>query len=255
MSLRALVHSYWKHTIVAAMLIGGLGMPVFQALAESSGRDCDSNAVMFCGAGSKAEFQKKVTSGDTKHSAANLQQIFGSRGITLSDFMSSSTVDGFVTRDGAVVVNGEVVATNALSSGRSFMTGSVRSGELWERPTSVSFRSSPLSSWVHMEGGSFKWAIVKSCGNPVRAVPKKKVTPTPTPTPTPTVTIIRTVTPTPIVTVTVLATTTVLPVTGPVSASMSGLGVLGGLGALGLASRAYVRSRRSLVDALKRRKK
>jgi uncharacterized repeat protein (TIGR01451 family) len=100
--------------------------------------------------------------------------IFSHYGISNPDV--DTLVDGTVGRNGNVTVNGQVVATNAVSTGRHFIPGSthVKSINVYERPTSVSFRSSSLPAFVKMENGQFKHAIIKSCGNPVKAVPVKK---------------------------------------------------------------------------------
>ena len=166
-------------------VLGTVLAPGF-AGATSQPRDADSNAIMYNGAYSKTEWANKVKNGDTKNSAANLQKIYYNegRGITSANFTASTTVDGTVFKDGHIEVNGKTVATGAKSVGREYMAGSTKSGSVWERPTSVSFSSISIPAWVSMEGGTFKYAIIKSCGNPVRATAVAKPTPSPTPKPT-----------------------------------------------------------------------
>jgi hypothetical protein len=197
------------------LVVAGLVAPGMAA-AVSQPRDTDANSIMFNGAYSKSEWSSKVANGDTKHSSANLKQIYYNegRGITLANFMSSSTVDGTVFKDGHIEVAGKTVAVGARSVGRSYMAGSTQSGSVWERATSVSFVANSIPAFVNIEGGSFHYAIIKSCGNSVRATstihpaptpaptpkPTPKPTPAPTPAPTlkPTTTPISTPTPTPI---------------------------------------------------------
>jgi hypothetical protein len=156
--------------------------------ADSQPRDANANSVMYNGAYSKGEWLNKVASGDGIHSADDLQQIYYNqgRGITEANFISSATVDGTVFQDGHVEVGGATVAVNALSVGRNYVPGSTVSGSIWQRPTQSVFLSGSIPAFVDMQGGVFHYAIIKSCGNPVSAVPTTKPTPTPIPTPRPT---------------------------------------------------------------------
>lgn len=101
-------------------------------------------------------------------------------------------------------------------------------------------------------GVLFAWANggTKAC---VASTPTPTPTPTATPTvkPTPTATPVHTPTPTPKATPAVLGTSTpALPDTGAESL----LGGAAGLTAIGYATRSYLRSRKSVVDALRRKK-
>jgi hypothetical protein len=156
-------------------------VPVFAA-----SRDCDANAVIYCGAMDKAELVRKLQQGDGKHSASDLQAIMTSYGITVAEINSGDTQEGTVRKDGSVWVGSKKVADGAISTGRVDMPGSTRRGNLYERPTSVSFRSESLPAFVYMPNGRFEWAIIKSCGNPVKArAAEVTVSTTPTPTPPP----------------------------------------------------------------------
>jgi len=167
-----------------------------------------------------------------------------------------------VYKNGDVMVNGKKVATGARAIGRENMPGSVKSGSVWERPTLVSFNSDSIPAFVNMENGTFHYFIIKSCGNAGKATPVKKPTPTPvttpiktpvkTPTPTPKTPTPKPKTPTPTPTPKeegkVLGTT--LPQTGPEAA----LGGMIGLTGIGVASRAYLRSRKDLKNSLRKQK-
>ncbi len=157
-----------KKILLALALVTGIAVGAKHVLAA----DFSSNAVMNGGAGDKATLVKRINQGDGVNSSANLKQIYYNegRGITEAGILSSSTVDGSVTKSGQVIVNGHVVATNVWSSGREFLQGSVHDGSLWMRPTSVSFVSNSLPAFVNVSGGTFHWAIIKSCGNPVKQI-------------------------------------------------------------------------------------
>lgn len=134
--------------------------------AASNPRDTSANSTVNGGAFSKEELIQKINSGDGRNT--DLRSVFyqQNRGITEQGIRNS--VDGIVKKDGSVWVGGSSVATGVFSSGRTYIAGSTRDGSLWMRPPSVSFNSGQLSAFVLVEGGVFKAAIIKSCGNPVK---------------------------------------------------------------------------------------
>ena len=106
-----------KHLMRLAMVSGVLAMawPVAALASTTGGRDCDTNALVYCGGYTTTELEGKIASGDGVNSAANLQSIYNGKGMTTAAI--NSTVDGTVAQDGRVFVNGKVVATNAKSDG------------------------------------------------------------------------------------------------------------------------------------------
>lgn len=165
-----------KAKILLACAVSLLFMPF--AVTGSGPRDCDSNAIVYCGAYAKDGLINKIQNGDGRNK--DLKQIFNHFGVSTQQIGSNNTLHGFVRRDNTVWVGGKQVATNALAAGRQYMPGSVKSGTVWLRPPSTSFQNSQLEAFVHMQNGKFKWAIIKSCGNFVSA---KVQAPTPPPTP------------------------------------------------------------------------
>ncbi len=249
----------FKGSAVALVLVASAITPL-AASAVSQPRDCDANSIVNCGAYTKTELDNKIAKGDSRNSAASIQQIYFKEGRGITSAGISNAVDGTVFKDGRVVVSGKTVATAAMSSGRQFMPGSTKSGSVWIRSVSVSFVSSSIPAYVNMDGGVFHWAIIKSCGNTVSAKPVAKPSPTPTPTPTPTPmptpTPSRTPTPTP--TPTPMQTPVPTPVPTPeqpLPATGAGdvLGGAIGLGSLGYASQVYLRSKANLMKSLKRK--
>ena len=234
--------------------------------AATQPRDCDTNAIVYCGSYSKPELNKKIANGDTRNSAANLKQIFFNEGRGITAAGIGSAVEGTVYKDGRVVVAGKTVATGAMSSGRQYMPGSTKQGSVWVRSVGASFASNSIPAYVNMDGGVFHWAIIKSCGNTVTAkavpkptptptpVPTKTPTPTPTPTKTPTPSPTHTPSPTPVVTPTPTTTPTPVPVeTLPDTGAAGTLGGVLGLGSIGYASQAYLRSKTALSKSQKRK--
>ncbi len=162
------------------------------AAAQSQPRDTDNNAMVRGGAYTKQELVQKLNNGDGRHTGAFLTRDFSRRGVTVAEIQSADTVEGTVTDNGRIIVGGRTVATGARSYGRTNMPGSRQEGNLYSRPTSVSFASSSLPAFVYMPDGRFEYAIIKSCGNlttatarPVAAVAQPVMTPVPQPSPTP----------------------------------------------------------------------
>lgn len=208
--------------IVAVLSLGPI-LPV-NALTLSSPRDCDTNAVISCGALTTAELKKG-------YGKAGVKAIYDYFGITASDIkdVDEYVVAGKVYKNGDVMVGDKLVATNAITAGRHNIQGStkVSSGGVtfYTRATSVSFRINSISAFVLMKKGQFASAILAACGNPVKATAKAApiVTPPPELPPEPKPEIIPAVvtktstqapesTPTPVV---MDAAATALPATGP----------------------------------------
>lgn len=154
------------------LLLISLWTPSAGALSVSGGRDCDDNAVMHCGALSTDELKQK-------HTGSGVVGIFNHFGISETEIsnIGSTAQAGHVTRNGDVVVDGRVVATDAVTAGRQNMSGStkVMAGGVafYKRPVSVSFAQERLPAFVVMKDGQFSYAILASCGNPVSAKPVK----------------------------------------------------------------------------------
>lgn len=181
--------------VTAGILVGVSVLAGGQAYAANvnfdSTRDCDNNAVMHCGAMNAAELQDKYAKD------SSIAAIYGYFGISNSDVASLGTtaVAGHVTKSGDVVVNGKVVAKDALTAGRQNITGSskvtVGNVTFYSRAPQVSFNVDKIDAFVALnKDGQFDYAILAACGNPVKASnvvekPAPKPTPAPTPTPTP----------------------------------------------------------------------
>ncbi len=148
-------------------------MVVLPHSVSAQARDCDANAVINCGAYSIGELRQKYN----ENQAGNVQTIFAVFGIqSAADF--DGMVDGAVAGNGTVYVNQKVIATEAITAGRTNMSrngvGSVpiADGAAYARPPSVSFANpnGALEAFVKTdENGQFLFAVIKSCGNPVKA--------------------------------------------------------------------------------------
>lgn len=145
--------------------------------ASSLPRDCDSNSIIYCGGITPAELAQRYTENKT----GDLPAIYSNFGLSSSDMTHADTAAkmGQVNKDGTVVVNGEVVATNALSIGRTNMPGStvrtIAGHNYYQRPPSVSFASQSIAAYVFFDAnGNFRAFVLTSCGNAGTATPKPK---------------------------------------------------------------------------------
>jgi hypothetical protein len=152
---------------IFAATVSAVALLQASVVVAADGRNCDNNAIVYCGAQSTGELAQIMQSGDGRH--ADIVQIYAQYGI--SQDKVAQAVNGQVTKDGRVLVDNKVVATGAMTVGRQDMPGSTKVGSIFSRPPSVSFRQNALDAFVYMPGGQFAWAIIKSCGNPVAATP------------------------------------------------------------------------------------
>ncbi|MDB5185485.1 MAG: hypothetical protein JWL85_8 [Candidatus Saccharibacteria bacterium] len=146
------------------MLVAASVMFTPSVSAASQPRDCDNNAIVKCGAYDMPELKGKMD--------ADIRKIYAHYGIAESE-MNSGVANGVVRKDGKVVVNGQVVATNLVSAGRQPLRGGTKVPGLniYEHTPANSFASNEIPAFVKITNGQFEWAIIKSCGNPVRATP------------------------------------------------------------------------------------
>lgn len=178
------VHGMVVGAFVGALVVASMRAITASALSISSPRDCDSNAVITCGALSTTELQQHY--GDKGVAA-----IYSYVGISAQDIkdIGETAVAGRVYKNNTVTINGVVVATDAITGGREYINGSttVNSGgvKFYMRPPSLSFRPDSLPAYVVMEKGQFKFAILPACGNFVKATAIPKEVPPPPPPPPP----------------------------------------------------------------------
>ena len=193
MNILSIIKKFSKTGIVAAVVLttGLFQLPVSAAEINLGGpQDCDSNAVIYCGAQNTSQLIGRYNNGTSQNTKKSIQDIYSKFGISSAEVntMTSTAVAGRVTRDGTVFVNtsSAAVATNAITAGRENIAGSTATSfngtSFFTRPTSVSFRSEAIPAYIVMKNGVFQYAVLASCANPVTATPKTPPAQTPTPT-------------------------------------------------------------------------
>jgi hypothetical protein len=173
------------------------------ALSIDSSGDCDSNAVINCGL-------TDTSDASSAYQRSGVSDIYADFGISSQDMssLSDTAVSGVVTNNNNVWIHRSsglcpdvdastlsshnqqavkdnpnlcLVATNAMTAGRQNISGSTKMANggtvYYMRPPSVSFRSSSLPAFVVMDNDRFTFAIIASCGNPVKAAPVTAVKP------------------------------------------------------------------------------
>lgn len=173
-----------KNLVVAGAFLAafagavGLGLATKQyTSAASMPRDCDSNAVLHCGATSPSEFITDVRSSNN-NAQKDLQVIYAdSRMGALStgdyDRFKNSARMGKVYKNGTVIVDGQTVMTGANSLGREKFNSqrqaiTIGGKTYYYSPTSASFASDSIDAMVMFDDkGVAETVILTSCGNPV----------------------------------------------------------------------------------------
>lgn len=186
----------WRRIAISLGLMMALIAP-----SASQAQNGSPNDMIRGGITSTSDLISTLQNGDGVHSAKTLQADYAAVQVTPSNLRSYTAHNGYVTKTGQVVLSdsGKVVATNAFSYGRSDLGNSTKiSNHLYKRSTAVSFAQSRLDALIYTtQNGSFKYAIVKDCGNVVTATPKtvSKATvqqPTPAPAPAPVINVVQT---------------------------------------------------------------
>ena len=172
-------------SFMIALVVMSIWVPNAHALTLPTSCNDAANEVLWCGAATPAQVALDYVNGDGHNSASSIQNIYNYYGITSSDIneMTTTAVAGVVTNTGEVLVNNQEVAYNAITAGRDNMAGSTtityNGTTFYQRTPSVSFVSSSLDAFVVMNGNSFLYAVLSSCGNPIVAT---AITPVPTST-------------------------------------------------------------------------
>lgn len=144
--------------------------------------DCDSNAIMKCGAPDRVAFcNNYATNNGGKHN--DLAGVYGDSKIGLSvsdckEHFAKEAVEGLIFRDGHVEVKGQTVAYDVKTIGRSGYAGSPisLSGKTYYHGTPQQRWSNgvdvmPVMVWFDADGKA-KVIIMNNCGNPVIFKPK-----------------------------------------------------------------------------------
>ncbi|HEY5268219.1 MAG TPA: hypothetical protein VII94_03745, partial [Candidatus Saccharimonadales bacterium] len=170
--------------VLSATLLTSLTTSSASALTINGGSDCSPNSVINCGITSTQQLINYLPG----HNAILdlYSQSFGINSEDISNLSNTTananedyTVAGTVNVNNDVIVNGRIVATNAITAGRDNISNSYGSSSrvtyggynFYIRTPRVSFITSSIAAFVVMKNGVFQFAILTPCGNPVKATP------------------------------------------------------------------------------------
>lgn len=159
-------------TALAMLAVSGTALKDGQTQAAGA-RDCEATAIIYCGALSVNELVSDYNSKDGGR-YSDIPAVFNHFGISASDIqnLGSNYKMGKVKADGTVWIGDQQIGANAITAGRSVKPGSVQipGTGAYTRTPSVSF-SSPstvIDAFIGYENGQPAWAVLASCGNPVK---------------------------------------------------------------------------------------
>jgi len=168
-----------KKGIIAGAAISAVMMTfvTFNLLNNSAGAnvsvsgpsDCDSNAIIHCGALSTNEIKTRYA----ENKAGDVPQVYQNFGISSADVTGlSNKVDvGLVKADDTVWIGDKLIGVNAKSAGRNKTTHSttIPGSKAYKRPPSDSFANpnTSIKIFVGYKSGVPSFAIISSCGNPL----------------------------------------------------------------------------------------
>lgn len=151
---------------MATLVLGYAGETAYAADIDDSA-DCDDVAIIYCGSTNEDEFHDKWND-DGRYS--DHARVYESFGIQKDDV--SGMVDGVVWRDGRVTLSdGTLVATGATTAGRNYGGTSISGTDSAAKFPTSKFVNEGQTAMIKMVDGKFKFAVLKSCGNPVTANP------------------------------------------------------------------------------------
>lgn len=136
--------------------------------------DCKSNSIITCGIPTSDAFITKVRADNDGHGHQDLQAVYSDFGLVPSDYSKfvSYARPGMAYQNGTVVVDGQTVATDAWSIGRtrfSYTTPMSIDGHTYYKANDkqVLLQNLPVMVLFNSKG-QMQFAVMNACGNPVK---------------------------------------------------------------------------------------
>lgn len=169
----------WAILFAASALL--LGVAGLHNAGATFIQDCKPNSIIVCGTPTADDFIAKVRANDDGHGNHDLQAVYQDFGLVSSDYSKFVTDarPGVANQNGTIVVDGQTVATNAWSIGRtqfSYTTSFVINGHTYFKAqnTQVLLQNLPVMVMFNAQG-QMQFAVMNACGNPTKGqnvVPK-----------------------------------------------------------------------------------
>ncbi|MBA2279162.1 DUF11 domain-containing protein [Candidatus Saccharibacteria bacterium] len=166
--------SFIKKIMLSGTVLGLLGISSIALLGKGSAailpRDCDANAIFYCGSLTVEELKNDYNTND-ENRYGDIPAIFDHFGISKTEINSISSKRGIVKADNTVWIDGKLVGVNAKTAGRTYKSGStaIPGAYAYERSPSASFStpSTTIDAMIGYENDVPTFAVLSACGNPV----------------------------------------------------------------------------------------
>lgn len=187
-----------KYVLATSLFVGVMGASTAGVIGTNNAyaASCDKVNIAYCGltgnneASYLSSFKNYYTTNKSGHAASptvkkdytDIKAVMAWAGASEADVAgmnAANTAVGTLYKDGRIVVDGKVVATNAWVSAR-FTNGAGFThvtGNVYARKTTTSFENSSAKVIVHMQNGQMDFAVMVDCANAVKATPVKPETP------------------------------------------------------------------------------
>jgi len=163
-----------KQVIVASVfalaVVGAAGAGIATKQKSFAAQDCTTNSIINCGFSNPQDLINHI------NSQSDLRDIYAKFGLAPSDYSRfvSSAKSGTAMKDGTIVVDGRVVATDAWSLGRHAnshypqVTYNIAGETLYGSSHKTVFLSNSLPVTVLFDDkGVMQFAVLNQCGNPI----------------------------------------------------------------------------------------
>lgn len=168
-----------KQLVVASAFMVALGAAVSLGLASKQtsfaatyNPDCTGNAIIKCGTSDPDDFINKVRA----NTGGDIQDIYDGFGLQSADYdrFKSEAREGMAMKNGDIVVDGKVVATDAWSIGRDNKNKAWNWNGYWANSAPDVFVGNEVPVMVLFdENGAMEFAVMHPCGNPTTGNPVK----------------------------------------------------------------------------------
>lgn len=163
---------------MALAIVASVGFGVAHVRADAvvdTTRDCDSFSIVKCGTMNADEMRKEYdTFGTSAGNGSTLRQgdihkVYSAMGISRAN-LNGSFKSGVVYKNGDIKVDGKVVARNAKTAARN-LGGNPIAGTSAGIVDASKMGSAQTALVKFKANGEFDFAVMKPCGNPVKATP------------------------------------------------------------------------------------
>lgn len=156
-----------KQLLIAGVFVAAMAgaISLGHATKQSTiAADCTPNAILKCGTSNANNFIDRVSANEQ-----NTQWIYNGFGLQANEYQKfrSEAKHGIAYKDGTIKVDGQIVATNSWSIGRSHKNHAWDWNGLWANTSQTVFVGNEVPVMVLFnDNGEMDFAVMYDCGNP-----------------------------------------------------------------------------------------